>query len=87
MVYFRKDSPRPTWLDLDALHCVVAPCAAIFSAGLVRDVTAPSNESMRSVKLRRNAVQKARSSDGPTSTPSTWRSPLVLIPTATTVPL
>ena len=39
----------------------------------------------RFTRLRRNAVQKARSSDGPTSTPSTCRSPSLVMPIATTV--
>ena len=41
--------------------------------------------SPRLTKLRKNAVQKARSSEGPTSTPSTCRSPSLVTPTATTV--
>lgn len=36
-------------------------------------------------QLRRRAVQNARSSDGPTSMPSTWRSPSLVTPTATAV--
>ncbi len=39
----------------------------------------------RFTRLRKNAVQKARSSDGPTSRPRTWRSPVLVTPTATTV--
>jgi hypothetical protein len=39
----------------------------------------------RVTRLRKNAVQKARSSEGPTATPRTCRSPSTVTPIATTV--
>lgn len=58
---------------------------AAFSPVWASETTSWTPSSPRRTRLRRNAVQKASSSEGPTSTPRTWRSPRSVTPTATTV--
>src|ERR671912_1507555 len=58
---------------------------SLFNRSCASDVTSRTPRRPRFTRLRRNAVQKARSSDGPTSIPRTWRSPSLVTPTATTV--
>ena len=58
---------------------------ACFKPSCASEITTRTPLSPRFTRLRRKAVQKLRSSDGPTSSPSTWRSPSLVIPTATTV--
>ena len=58
---------------------------ACFRPSCASEMTRRTPLRPRFTRLRRNAVQNARSSEGPTSMPSTWRSPSVVTPMATTV--
>ena len=55
------------------------------SPSCASEMTSFTPRSPRLTRLRRNAVQKGPSSDGPASTPRIWRSPSVVTPIATTV--
>ena len=58
---------------------------ARFSPSWASETTSTTPRRPRRTKDLRNAVQNAWSSEGPTSTPRTWRHPSVVTPTATTV--
>ena len=70
-------------------RCQVVPVSTVliacFSPSCASEITRRTPFRPRFTRLRKNAVQNARSSDGPTSTPRTWRSPSLVTPTATTV--
>lgn len=70
-------------------RCHVAPVSTVaiaaFRPSCACEITNRTPLRPRRFSSRKNAVQKAASSDGPTSTPSTRRSPSALTPIATTV--
>ena len=70
-------------------RCHVVPLSTVliacFRPSCASEMTNRTPFSPRFTRLRRNEVQKARSSEGPTSMPRTWRSPSLVTPTATTV--
>ena len=70
-------------------RCQVAPCrtlaVAAFKPSCASEITRATSLNPRRTSERRNTVQKAWSSLGPTSTPRTWRHPSAVTPTATTV--
>ena len=70
-------------------RCHAAPVSTVliacFSPSCASEITSRTPVRPRLTRLRRKAVQKLPSSEGPTSTPSTWRSPSWLTPIANTV--
>src|SRR5262245_1217969 len=70
-------------------RCQLAPVSTVATARLrpsgASEITNRTPRSPRATSPRRNAVQKASSSAGPASTPSTCRSPSAVTPIAATV--
>lgn len=71
------------------LHrCHDAPTSTLgidaFNPACASEITSLTPLRPRSLRLRRNAVQNTSSSESPTSTPRTSRSPLAVTPVATT---